>query len=125
MFKGSGGVGVFQGSLNNTWTNTDGGTFVLLSVSTSLYVYVFDTSATDPVNSITIIPSSLGANPPTFTSNFISYLRPFKFIRTCFWQGQNLYKSSWSNQSWANRPLTSLSTQISSYGVALEHILEL
>lgn len=124
-FKGTGGVGVFQGSLNKTWTNKDGGTFILPSVSTSLYVYVFSTSATDPVNSISITLSSLGDNPPTFSSNFINYLEPFNFIRTCYWQGQNLYKSSWTTQTWATRPLTSSSTQISSYGVALEHILEL
>lgn len=124
-FKGSGGLGVYQGSLNKTWTSKDGGTFILPSVSTSLYVYVFNTSGTDPVNSIAITASSLGVNPTTFTSNFISYLKPFKFIRTCFWQGQSLYKSSWSNQTWASRTLTSLSTQISTYGVALEHLLEL
>lgn len=96
-----------------------------MSTSQSLFVYIYTTDPNNPVNSISILPTSLGLYPPTYTNNFLNYLKPFKVLRTCFWQGQNLYDSGISLQIWNNRTQTSSSTQISSSGVALEHILEL
>lgn len=126
QFKGSGTIGVYQQNLFNlTWASSTGGSFVLKAVNQSLFVYIYQTSAADPVNSISVVPASLGTNYPTFTSNFLNYLKPFNLIRTCFWQGQNVYNSGYSKQIWSNRTLPSSSTQISSSGVALEHILEL
>jgi hypothetical protein len=125
-FKGSGVIGVLQQGLYNlTWENSTGGSFVLKAVNQPLYVYIYQTSTTDPVNSISILPENLGTNPSTFTANFLNYLSPFNLIRTCFWQGQNQYNSGISSQMWSNRTVISSSTQISSNGVALEHILEL
>jgi hypothetical protein len=124
QFKGSGVVGVYQQSLYNlTWGSSTGGSFVLKATNQSLFVYIYQTSVTDPVNSITIVPSSLGSTYNTFTANFLSYLQPFNLIRTCFWQGQNVYNSGISKQVWSNRTLPASSTQISSSGVALEHVL--
>lgn len=45
-------------------------------------------------------------------------------LRTCSWQGQNIYSSNKNLQVWSERPLLSSSTQLVS-GVALQHILEL
>jgi hypothetical protein len=127
QFQGTGTVGVYQvypqGSTNVTWGSGSGGSFVLKSVNQSLQVYVYLTSATDPVNSISIVLASLGANYSTYTANFVNYLQPFNLIRTCFWQGQNVYNSGKANQIWANRTTKASSTQISSSGVALEHLL--
>lgn len=126
QYKGSGVVGVFQsGICNLTWASSTGGSFVLKAVNQSLFVYIYQTAIADPVNSISIVPVSLGANYSTFTANFLKYLQPFNLIRTCFWQGQNVYNSGYSKQIWNNRTVLSSSTQISSSGVALEHILEL
>ena len=125
-FKGTGKVGVFQqiGTTKNnvTWTNSAGGSFQLSSVSQSLFVYIYETSTTDPVNSISIFSADLGANPPTFTTNFLKFIKPFNMLRTCSWQGQNLYNSNKNLQVWGDRPLLSSSTQLLN-GVALEHIL--
>lgn len=122
-FKGSGIIGVSQGSLNITFNSSTGGIFTLPSTSQSLYVYIYNTNPANPVKNISIYKSSFGNNPPTFTNNFLTYIAPFKLLRTCFWQGQNIYSSGQSIQLWENRPLVSSSTQISSSGVALEHIL--
>jgi hypothetical protein len=125
-YSGKGTVGVYQqGYYNTTWTSGAGGNFTLKTVSTSLFVYIYLTDPTDPVNSITILPDSLGPNPPTYTTNFLSYLKPFNLFRTCSWQGQNLYNSGTSLQIWANRTQVSSSSQVTSSGAALEHILEL
>jgi hypothetical protein len=131
QFQGSGTVGVYQtypqGVINVTWASGTGGSFVLKSVTQSLQVYVYFTSATNPVNSISIVLASLGTNYSTFTSNFINYLKPFNLIRTSFWQGQN-FQNPWVPnpiKTWASRPTKASSTQISEAGVALEHILEL
>ena len=123
-FSGQGVVGVNQQSLfNTTWTAGVGGTFVLQSLTQLLNVFIYSTNSSNPVTAITILPTSLGANPPTFTSNFLYYLKPFNLLRTCYWQGQNLYNSGISSQIWANRTLTTSASQVSSTGVALEHIL--
>lgn len=74
------------------------------------------------MNSITIFSSDLGANPPTFTANFLKFIKPFNMLRTCSWQGQNLYNSNKNLQTWDARPSLSSSTQLLN-GVALEHIL--
>lgn len=122
-FSGAGKVGVVQGSLNQNWTGGIG-TFILPSINSSLFVYIYNSTAGNPITNIKVYLTSLSPLT-TYTSNFISYLQPFNILRTCFWQGQNLYSSGQSLQIWANRTLTTSSTQISWYGVALEHILEL
>lgn len=127
-YSGNGTVGVYQASpnlLNITWSSGTGGQFTLKTTAQSLFVYIFTTDPTNPVNSIVITLDSLGANPPTYTQNFLNYLKPFNLLRTCYWQGQNLYSSGQSLQTWNGRALLSSSTQVSSTGVALEHILEL
>ena len=120
-FSGAGKVGVVQAAtgLNQNYSSGSGNTFVLPSISSSLFVYIYNTTATNPVNSIQIVLTSFGAAVPTFTANFISYLQPFNIVRTCFWQGQNLYNSGQGAQTWANRPLTTSATQTSPSGVAL------
>jgi hypothetical protein len=107
------------GSYNLTWSNTTGGNFTLKRTNQSLFVYIYTTDPTNPVNSITILPVSLGNNPPTFTNNFLNYLKPFNLLRTCFWQGQKIGNSGLSLQTWNGRTLISSSTQVSSVGVAL------
>jgi hypothetical protein len=104
---------------NTTWSSTTGGTFTLRLTNQSLFVYIYNTDPNNPVNSISIVPTSLGATAPTYTSNFLNYLKPFKVIRTCFWQGQNLQNSGMAIQIWNNRTQTYSSTQISNAGVAL------
>jgi len=122
-FSGQGVVGLNQTLSNSTWTSGSGGTFILQSLTQPLNVFIYSTNSSNPVTAITILPTSLGANPPTFTSNFLYYLKPFNLLRTCYWQGQNLYNSGISSQIWANRTLTTSASQVSSTGVALEHIL--
>ena len=91
-FQGSGTIGVFQQNLSNlTWSTAAGGSFVLKAVNQSLFVYIYLTNTSNPVNSITIVEASLGNNHPTFTANFVNILQPFNLIRTCFWQGQSVY----------------------------------
>lgn len=125
-FSGSGIIGVYQqNQFNLTWNNNLGGQFTLTLTNQSLFVYIYNTDSSNPVNSITVIPASLGNDPSTYTTNFLNYLKPFQILRTCFWQGQNLQNSGISLQIWNNRTVISSSTQISSSGVALEHILEL
>lgn len=125
-FQGAGVVGVYQqGLFNLTWGSATGGNFTLKAVNQSLFVYIYLTSVTNPVNSITILSTALPDNPSTFTINFLNYVAPFNLLRTCFWQGQNVYSSGKASQIWANRTILSSSTQISPNGVALEHILEL
>jgi hypothetical protein len=126
QFEGSGVVGVYQqGLFNLTWGSPTGGNFELKAINQSLFVYLYQTNVSNPVNSISILPISLGANPSTFTSNFLNYLTPFNLIRTCFWQGQSISNSGKALQIWNNRTVISSSTQITSNGVALEHVLEL
>lgn len=126
-FSGAGKVGVVQSAsgLNQNYSSGSGNTFILPSISSSLFVYIYNTTASNPVSNIQIALTSFGGAIPTFTTNFINYLQPFNILRTCFWQGQNLYNSGQATQTWANRPLTTSATQTSSFGVALEHILEL
>lgn len=125
-FKGEGVVGVYQKGLYNlTWSSSTGGTFTLKAVNQSLFVYIYQTSTTNPVNAITVFPTSLGSSPATFTANFLKYLAPFSLLRTCFWQGQTLYNSGYSSQAWSSRTTLSSATQTTQSGVALEHILEL
>lgn len=125
-FQGNGIVGVLQDrQFNITWSSGSGGQFTLKLTNQSLFVYIYNTDPSNPVNSISILLSSLGNNPPTFTDKFLNSIKPFNLLRTCFWQGQNLYSSGQSIQLWKNRSLKNSSTQISSSGVALEHILEL
>lgn len=91
-FQGSGTIGVFQQSICNvTWSTAAGGSFVLKAVNQSLFVYIYLTNTSNPVSSITIVEASLGNSYSTFTANFIDILQPFNLIRTCFWQGQNIY----------------------------------
>jgi hypothetical protein len=136
-YSGEGVVGISQSTLNITWSSGTGGTFILKSLTPSLSVTIYSTdpnNSSKPVYGITILPTNL-VNPPTFTSNFISYLKPFNLLRTCYWQGQNLYNSRISNQTWANRALTTSASQVSPWditqsntgprGVAWEHILQL
>ena len=109
-------VGIYQAKpnqVNVTWTSGKGGQFTLKTTSQPLFVYIFTTDPTNPVNSIKITLDSLGANPSTYTSNFLNYLKPFNLLRTCFWQGQNLYNSGKSLQTWNARTLVSSSTQVS------------
>jgi len=113
------------GLYNLTWGSGAGGNFTLKSLRQSLFVYIYNTKVSDPVNSITILPSNMASNPATFTDNFLYYLKPFNLLRTCFWQGQNYANSGLTKQIWANRTLKSSSTQVSSVGVALEYIIEL
>ena len=123
-FKGNGTIGVYQaGSFNMTWSNGTGGNFTLKLTNQSLFVYIYTTDPANPVNSISILLKSLGSSPPTFTSNILKYLKPFNLLRTCFWQGQNVGNSGLALQSWTGRTLISSATQVSSVGVALEHIL--
>ena len=96
-----------------------GGNFTLKRTNQSLYVYIYTTDPANPVNSITILPTNLGSTPPTFTITFLSYLKPFNLLRTCYWQGQNVGNSGLSLQTWAGRTLISSATQVSSVGVAL------
>lgn len=124
-YSGKGTVGVYQqGFFNTTWTSGSGGNFTLKTINSSLLVFIYLTDPTDPVTSITILPVSLGQNVPTFTTNFLNYLKPFNLFRTCKWQGQRIYSSGTSLQIWANRTLVSSSSQVVA-GVALEHILEI
>jgi hypothetical protein len=119
-FSGSGIIGVYQqNQFNLTWSNNLGGQFTLKLTNQSLFVYIYNTDSNNPVNSITVIPASLGNYPSTFTTNFLNYLKPFQILRTCFWQGQNLQNSGISLQIWNNRTVVSSSTQISNAGVAL------
>jgi len=125
-FVGSGIVGVHQvgvGGINQTWSSSAGGQFNLTRTNQSLFVYIYNTLVTNPVRNITITLASLGTNPSIYSTNFLNYLRPFNLIRTCFWQGQNLYSSGMPLQIWNNRTSSSSSTQISRAGVALEIIL--
>jgi len=120
QFQGNGTIGVFQsGQYNLTWSTNAGGQFTLKLTNQSLFVYIYTTDPTNPVNSITILPVSLGPTPPTYTTNFLNYLKPFNLLRTCYWQGQNIYNSGLTLQTWAGRTLLSSSTQVSSVGVAL------
>lgn len=125
QFSGNGVVGIFQTGMNITWNAGTGGQFTLKYTNQSLFVYIYNTDKNNPVKNITILPASLGPNPPTFTANFLEYLKPFNLLRTCFWQAQNLYNSGKQLQIWNNRTLLESSTQVSASGVALEHILEL
>lgn len=120
-FSGVGKVGVVQSStgLNQNYSSGSGNTFILSSISASLFVFIYNTSVANPVNNIQIALTSYGANIPTFTTNFINYIQPFNIVRTCFWQGQNLYNSGQASQIWANRTLTTSATQTSLSGVAL------
>lgn len=125
QFGGNGIIGVFQTGMNITWNSGTGGQFTLKYTNQSLFVYIYNTDISNPVRNITILPVSLGQNPPTFTTTFLNYLKPFNLLRTCFWQGQNLHSSGKQLQIWNNRTLLESSTQVTSSGVALEHILEL
>lgn len=120
-FNGVGKIGVVQSStgLNQNYSSGSGNTFILPSIFSSLFVFIYNTSATNPVNSIQIALTSFGTTIPTYTTNFINYLQPFNIVRTCFWQGQNFYNSGQTSQIWANRPLTTSATQTSIGGVAL------
>lgn len=104
-FTGNGTIGVYQTGMNLTWSSGAGGQFTLPFTNQSLFVYIYTTDSTNPVRNITIFQSSLGQNPPTFTTNFLNYLKPFNLLRTCFWQGQNLYTSGKALQIWSNRTL--------------------
>lgn len=125
QFAGNGIIGVYQTGMNITWNSGAGGQFTLKYTNQSLFVYIYNTDKTNPVKNITIFQASLGQNPSTFTTNFLNYLKPFNLFRTCFWQGQNLYSSGKQLQIWNNRTLLESSTQVTSNGVAFEHILEL
>jgi hypothetical protein len=125
-FSGKGVVGVLQDKqFNTTWNSSasSGGQFTLKLTNQSLFVYIYNTDPTDPVRGITVLPTALGNNPPTFTEKFLNSLKPFNLLRTCFWQGQTLYNSGQTSQIWKNRTLVESSTQIMLNGVALEHIL--
>jgi hypothetical protein len=115
-FSGTGKISIYQKNILNV-TLTGSGNFTLNYINQSLFVYIYTTDSTNPVRNIKIIPTELGANPPTFTSNFLYYLKPFNLIRTCFWQNQNLYRTS-APQSWNNRTDLTSSSQILA-GVAL------
>jgi len=113
-------VGVYQkNQFNTTWTSGVGGQFTLKLTNQSLFVYIYTTDPTNPVKNIAVVPTALGSNPPTYTSNFLNYLKPFNLLRTCYWQGQKLHNSGQTVQTWAERTLISSSTQVSPTGVAL------
>lgn len=111
--------------MNITWNSGVGGQFTLKYTNQSLFVYIYNTDKTNPVKNISITLASLGQNPPTFTQNFLDYLKPFNLLRTCFWQAQNLHNSGRQLEIWKNRTTLESSTQTTSSGVALEHLLDL
>ena len=106
-FSGNGSIGIVQNNgLNITFSPNTVGTYTLTNLN-SLFVYIYNTSTTNPVTGIRIIPSN---NNSTFTSNFLSYVKPFQVLRYAFWQGQNLVNNQ--NVTWANRATPFSASQI-------------
>ena len=125
QFSGSGMIGVYQsGSVgfNITVNTSQVGTFTLASLS-KLIVYVYFTDTTNLVRSIRITPVGEAS---TFTSNFLTYAGGFDIYRFCNWEGESLnrLRSPITPLTWNKRITPASATQISSAGIAYEHIIE-